>query len=92
MRLKKLQSKNGILCISALCVVVVFVVANLIISSAGKNTHREIQRVAQENALLEMQLRELEDELAFIKTDEGIELYARAQGMSMPGETHYTVH
>ena len=32
----------------------------------------------------------LEDELAFIKTDKGLELYARAEGMCMPGEVRYT--
>ena len=92
MKLKKSQLKNRYLFYAALIVIVLFVVGNIIITGTGKNTRREIQLVAQQNAQLEAQLRALEDELAFIKTDEGIELYARAQGMSMPGETHYSVH
>ena len=54
------------------------------------STRARIKQVSQENAALQKQLDNLESELAFIKTPEGIELYARAQGMSMPGETRYT--
>ena len=92
MKPQKSQFRNKPLLYATLAVIVLFVVANIIITSTGKNTRREIQQISEQNALLEAQLRSLEDELAFIKTDEGIELYARAQGMSMPGETHYSVH
>ena len=92
MKPPKSQFKNKPLLYATLAVIVLFVVANIIITNTGKNTRREIQQISEQNALLEAQLRSLEDELAFIKTDEGIELYARAQGMSMPGETHYSVH
>ena len=92
MRRKKLHFKNSTYVIFTFIIAVLFFIANAIISSAGNNTRKEIIRVTQENYALELKLHDLEDELAFIKTDEGIELYARAQGMSMPGETHYTVH
>ena len=72
-------------------VIVLFAVWECIISSKSKSAEKEIARVARENAALEQQLHDLQDELAFIRTDEGLELYARAQGMSMPGEVHYTV-
>ena len=73
-------------------IVVLFFIADHIISSKNSRTRAEIARVSAENAELESELRDLQDELAFIKTDEGIELYARAQGMCKPGEIHYTVN
>ena len=92
MKRRRLHFNNTTYAFFTIFIAVLFFIANAIISSAGKNTRKEIVRVAQQNYELELQLHELEDELAFIKTDEGIELYARAQGMSMPGETLYTVH
>ena len=71
-------------------VAAVFVVGLCIINSITSNTKSEIEDVQAANYELENQLKELQDELAFIKTDKGIELYARAQGMCMPGEVRYT--
>ncbi len=73
-------------------IAVAFFAIDAVISSANKSTRAEIAKVAAENDALEAELRDLQDELAFIKTDEGIELYARAQGMCKPGEIHYDVN
>ena len=88
---KKLHFKNSTYVFCTLLIAVMFFVANLIISNVSKSTRAEIASVNEQNAELEAQLQDLYDELAFIKTDEGIELYARANGMCMPGEVHYTV-
>ena len=72
-------------------IAVVFVVGLTVIDSITDETRAEIRNVQDQNTALENDLKDLQDELAFIKTDKGIELYARAQGMCMPGEVRYTV-
>ncbi len=89
---KLMGNKNVIYVSFTVIIAILFVIVNSVISNAGDDTRAEIARVNEQNLALERELRDLEDELAFIKTDEGIELYARAQGMTKPGESHYTVH
>ena len=73
-----------------LSILAMFLIAHAVIGSVTDSTRAEISRIAAENAALENELMALEDELAFIKTDKGLELYARAEGMCMPGEVRYT--
>lgn len=49
----------------------------------------EIKNAKLARIQLEADCDKLSADLEFIKTDEGIELYARSQGMQMPGETLY---
>ncbi len=81
-------SKGGYVIVCLL--IAAFVVGIICFNVRIDSTRARIRQVSQENAALHTQLDGLESELAFIKTPEGIELYARAQGMSMPGETRYT--
>ena len=92
MKPRQLHFKNTTYVLFTLIIAVLFFVANAIISSSAKQTRAEISRVTAENFELEAQLHELEDELNYINTLEGLETYAHAYGMSMPGEVHYSDH
>ena len=90
MKTKPIHQKMKTYILLHAAIVILFVAADSIISSKSERVRSEINEIIEQNSLLEAELRDLQDELAFIKTDEGIELYARASGMSMPGEVHYT--
>ncbi|MCR4620969.1 MAG: septum formation initiator family protein [Clostridiales bacterium] len=81
-------SKGGYALVALL--ILAFAVGIFCFNARITSTRARIKQVSQDNAALQKQLDDLESELAFVKTPEGIELYARAQGMSMPGETRYT--
>lgn len=48
-------------------------------------------RLTAEKASLDAQVAQLKEELDFVRSEAGVERYARAQGMVMPGETKYNV-
>lgn len=68
-------------------VLVVFTAVN---SSRCSTMEEKIRTANLDNLALESEYEQLTAELKFIKSKEGIELYARALGMQMPGETRYS--
>ncbi len=73
-----------------LAVAVTFISVNAVIDARKSSINARIALLKQDNEVLEDELRRLDAELKFIETREGIELYARAQGMGMAGETRYS--
>ena len=73
-----------------LAVAVTFISVNAVIDARTSSINARIALLKQDNEVLEDELRRLDAELKFIETREGIELYARAQGMGMAGETRYS--
>ena len=59
------------------------------LESERKATEIEIAQAKQQTAALSQEYSDLQEELDFIKSDEGLELYARAYGMQMPDEIRY---
>ena len=68
---------------------VAFIALQIVISSSRASYQKNYELTQAQNRALEAEYYSLQRELEFVKSDKGIELYARAQGMQMPGETRY---
>ncbi len=71
-------------------VAVAFIWINAAMDSRKADIQRRIEQLEVDNEKLSDELTRLNAELEFVATDEGIELYARAQGMGKKGETRYS--
>ena len=86
----KFHLRKGVYWALIIAIGVIFFSLEGYMSAQKKQVMARIEEVNQENVRLTEELQALESELAFVKTDEGIELYARAMGMRKPGETRYS--
>lgn len=67
----------------------IFSIFEISFTRRTKAANEELDALRIETAALTETLNEKEHELEFVKTPEGIELYARANGLQKKGETRY---
>ncbi|MBR4235987.1 MAG: septum formation initiator family protein [Clostridia bacterium] len=87
-RFVRFISKNKIHA-AVFVIFVAFIALQIAISSSRASYQKNYELTQAQNRALEAEYYSLQRELEFVKSDKGIELYARAQGMQMPGETRY---
>lgn len=67
----------------------VFTPLYVILDQEGQRLMEKRDELLEQREELSQQLQELQIELNYIRTDQGIEQYAREAGMVMPGEIRY---
>ena len=88
---KKLRATGRLYVIMLILAVIVFIIAETGLNNKTNKAAEELAYYQQQNEILSNQLLQLEQDLAFAKSDEGIELYARENGLQKKGETRYSI-
>lgn len=89
---KKKQKKLGFGAFLAIffAIVVLFAVCEIKLNHETNAAEAEYAALKARNQELQDEYLELQEELNFVRSEEGIELYARSLGMQKAGETRYS--
>lgn len=88
---KQLRMTNRFYIFALILMVVVFIAVELNLNDKTAKASETLASYRQSNTDLSNKLLQLEQDLAFAKSEEGIELFARENGLQKKGETRYSI-
>lgn len=68
---------------------IIFSALFFVLNEEAKVKQASLEKLQAEREMYSQQLRILREEIEYVQKPQGIEQYARAKGMIMPGETQY---
>lgn len=69
--------------------IIIFSALYFVLDEEAKVKQSQLEMLQAEKEVYREQLRDLQEEIDYVQKPQGIEQYARAKGMIMPGETQY---
>ncbi len=69
--------------------VIIFSALYFVLDAEAKVKEAQLEALQAEKEAYREQLRNLQSDIDYVQSPQGIEQYARAKGMIMPGETQY---
>ncbi|MBQ2434176.1 MAG: hypothetical protein IIW08_07915 [Clostridia bacterium] len=69
--------------------IIIFSALYFVLDNEAQLKQNQLELLQTEKEMYREQLRDLQDNIEYVQKPQGIEQYARAKGMIMPGETQY---
>ena len=88
---KQLRLTNRFYIFALILMVALFIVGEVRLNNKTAQAAETLASYQDSNTALTNKLLQLEQDLAFAKSEEGIELFARENGLQKKGETRYSI-